>query len=319
VANSDGSTSLRRSLGRLKQGSRSAVDYAARGALFSFRSRPSAPMRFTPGHFHSPLPSLIDINEYRTVAHLKPTTVPGVKLGVDRQLETLRSLKPFIEDQPFGMVGETTLRYHFRNGWFGGTDPIILRALLRTFEPKRIIEVGSGWSTMAMLDTYEGRAIPQLTLVEPHPERLFGLLREGDRARMKLFERRLQDVPIEEFQRLEAGDVLFVDSTHVAKLRSDVNHLLFEILPGLAPGVLVHFHDVMFPFEYELEIVEAGYGWNEAYLLRAFLQYNDTFEILLWNDMLLTLAEARIREEFPVLIENRCPGPEGSLWIRRVT
>ena len=273
---------------------------------------------FAPGHFHSPLPSLVDINEYREIADQKPSTIPGVDLGFDRQLEMLRRLTPFIDDQPFGFEGETDLRYHFRNGWFGGTDPIILRALLRTFEPRRIVEVGSGWSTAAMLDTYDGRAMPELTCVEPNPDRLFGLLREGDRVRLKVFERRLQDVPIEVFERLDAGDVLFIDSTHVAKLGSDVNYVFFEILPRLAIGVLVHFHDVMYPFEYEVPCVEQGYGWNETYVLRAFLQYNETFEILLWNDMLLKLGEGQIREEFPVLVENRCPGPEGSIWLRRV-
>jgi hypothetical protein len=312
---SDPDGRLHEQLARLKQRGRSVLAPAARGVLYGFHAE-TAPMEFAPGHFHSPLPSVVDINEYRSVAGSVPTAPAGVELGIDRQLETLRRLKPFIDDQPFGTGGETGLRYQFRNGWFSGTDPIVLRAMLLAFEPRRIIEVGSGWSTAAMLDTYDGRQMPQLTLVEPYPERLFELLRPGDRTRFRLFERRLQDIALEEFDALEAGDVLFVDSTHVAKLGSDVNHLFFEILPRLAVGVLVHLHDVMYAFEYEIGFVEAGYGWNEVYLLRAFLQFNRAFEIFLWNDMLVKLADQQLRDEFPALAENRA-NPEGSIWLRR--
>ena len=91
------------------------------------------------------------------------------------------------------------------------------------------------------------------------------------------------------FRELHAGDVLFVDSTHVAKVGSDVNHIFFEILPILQPGVVVHFHDIMYPFEYEPKWIYTGVAWNEAYMLRAFLMFNPTFKILLFNSFLAHL------------------------------
>jgi hypothetical protein len=114
----------------------------------------------------------------------------------------------------------------------------------------------------------------------------------------------LQDVPLSTFQLLDSGDVLFVDSTHVAKLGSDVNRILFEILPALASGVVVHFHDVFYPFEYPKNWVREGRGWNETYVLRAFLEYNEAFEILLWGHMLRTLGHYA--------------GTGGSIWLRKL-
>jgi hypothetical protein len=170
-----------------------------------------------------------------------------------------------------------------------------------------------------MLDALQGRSLPEITLIEPFPDRLFGVLREEDLDHLTIVVERLQDSPLAVFDELEAGDVLFVDSTHVAKLGSDVNHACFQILPRLAPGVVVHFHDIAYPFEYEPQMVDQGYGWNESYLLRAFLQFNDRYEILLWNDLVRTRLHDVVEREFPAFLEHESPGNEGSLWIRRVS
>ncbi len=111
-------------------------------------------------------------------------------------------------------------------------------------------------------------------------------------------------MPLSVFQSLNSGDVLFVDSTHVTKLGSDVNRIFFEILPALASGVIVHFHDIFYPFEYPRAWVREGRGWNETYLLRAFLEYNEAYEVLLWAHMLG--------------IEGRLAQPAGSIWLRKV-
>ncbi len=103
--------------------------------------------------------------------------------------------------------------------------------------------------------------------------------------RHRLIEQRLQDVPLSEFQDLRENDVLFVDSTHVAKLGSDVLRIFFEILPGLAPGVYVHVHDIFWPFEYPEPWIAEGRAWTETYLLRAFLQFNSAFRIVLFSDL----------------------------------
>jgi hypothetical protein len=190
----------------------------------------------------------------------------------------------------------------------------VLNALLRSYEPRRIIEIGSGWSSAAMLDTFEGRDLPQLTFVEPFPERLLSLLREEDLPRVAIRKEHAQDLPTTFFDALGPGDVLFIDSTHVAKLGSDVNFLLFDVLPRLATGVLVHLHDMFFPFEYPLKWLEEGRGWNEAYLVRAFLEFNESYAVLLWPDLLRARAPEVLRNEFPLLV----PDEGGSLWLKRV-
>jgi len=188
---------------------------------------------------------------------------------------------------------------------------------LRHLRPERVIEVGSGFTSALMLDTRD-RFLdyrPQFTFVEPYSARLEMLLGQRDREDSRVIRRMVQDVPLEVFQSLAAGDVLFVDSSHVSKVASDLNHLVFEVLPALSPGVVVHFHDVYWPFEYPRRwIMSFRWSWNEAYLLRAFLQYNDCFEIMLFN----SYAE----HKFPELLQARMPRllrePGASLWLRKV-
>jgi hypothetical protein len=111
---------------------------------------------------------------------------------------------------------------------------------------------------------------------------------------------------------LKANDILFIDSTHVSKTNSDVNYLFFEILPRLQTGVLVHIHDIFFPFDYPREWILEGRSWNEAYLLRAFLQYNPRFEIVLFNDYLQTLHW----DSFARLLPRFSKDGGGSVWLQ---
>ena len=105
----------------------------------------------------------------------------------------------------------------------------------------------------------------------------------------------------------------FVDSTHVGKIGSDVNYLFNEILPSLQPGVVVHVHDIFYPFEYPRYWIEEGRAWNEAYMLRCFLQYNSAFNILLWNHFLAQFHSAYFQEHMPLCLANT----GASIWLRR--
>ena len=136
-----------------------------------------------------------------------------------------------------------------------------------------------------MLDTIDGFSSqrPEVTFVEPYPNRLLRLLRDGDQQQVRLIDKKVQDVPLEVFLSLESGDLLFIDSSHVVKCGSDLHFIFFEILPRLKPGVFVHFHDVFFPFDYPSEWLIKGQYWNENYFLRAFLSYNTEWSIRLFN------------------------------------
>jgi hypothetical protein len=125
----------------------------------------------------------------------------------------------------------------------------------------------------------------------------------------------VQEVGLDRFASLDAGDILFVDSSHVAKIGSDVNHILFEILPRLPQGVLIHFHDMFYPFEYPREWLELeSRFWNEDYLVRAFLQHNTAFTIRIWDHFLGTIYPEKLAECLPLSVKNI----GGSLWLERV-
>lgn len=268
-----------------------------------------------PGHFYSPLPDLDDVRRRADVIFADSGRVPGVDLGEERQLRMLEALASYRDELPFTESPTPANRYCYENPYFGHADAIVLYSLLRHFRPRRVIEVGSGWSSAAMLDTCDrflGGEV-EITLVEPYPERLLSLLRDGDEARLRILRCPVQDVDPATFGLLEANDVLFVDSSHVAKAGSDVCHLLFAVLPALAAGVLVHFHDVLWPFEYPREWLMEGRAWNEAYLLRSFLAYNAEFEILLFNSFLGRQHRDAVARCWPQALRNS----GGSLWLRR--
>jgi predicted O-methyltransferase YrrM len=278
-------------------------------------------LRVTNGHYYSPVPSLKLLRRHATrIFDTSLRNLAGVDLNVSGQLDLVTSLARFQDDQPFTDAPSPGLRYYFANYWFGRADALFLYSMLRHFQPRRIIEIGSGFSSAVMLDTNErffGRGM-QLTFIEPDARRLRALLHDGDRSSTTLVERPIQDVDPAIVDDLRAGDILFIDSSHVSKAGSDVNHILFELLPRLAPGVLVHFHDIHYPFEYPQEWFELGLSWNEPYLLRAFLQYNSRFTIRLWTDFLTRFHEERVKQLMPLCLERPLFGVGGSLWLQRV-
>jgi predicted O-methyltransferase YrrM len=270
-----------------------------------------------PGHFYSPHP---DLNEVESRAKElfgdAPAELPGIDLNIPGQLELLAAFAKFYADLPWSEDHRPPLRYCYGHGYFCHGDAIALFSILRHFQPKRIMEVGSGFSTAVMLDTLElfGHRPCEITCIEPYPDRLRSLLRGDENASFRLQEQRLQDVDAALFETLETGDVLFIDSSHVAKIGSDVNRLIFEVLPSLKSGVLVHFHDIFYPFEYPRDWIMEGRAWNEAYLLRAFLQFNTAYRIIFFNNYLHFAHREAISARLPLTIRN----PGGSLWLQKV-
>ena len=270
-----------------------------------------------PGHYYSPLPNLDDIRRREArIFDRAPREFPGVALHEAEQLALLDELAAFYAEQPFPESPREDIRYHYDNEWFFWADGVVLYAMLRHLKPRRVIEIGSGYSSSLMLDVNErffAGAI-DLTFLEPYPERLYSRIRPGDRDSATILVQDLQELDLSPFEALQANDVLFIDSSHVAKTGSEVNYLFFEILPALAPGVYVHIHDVHYPFEYPREWVYDRRAWNEAYLVRAFLQYNERFRIAFWGSFLQRFHASRLREAMPLAQR----GAAASLWLRKV-
>ncbi len=269
------------------------------------------------GHFYSPVPSLAEMHrdEERIFCPV-PRTLPGIELRESEQLALLDRFSANYGDLPFTDNKKDGLRYYFVNPAYGYSDAIFLNLMIRYVRPKRIVEVGSGFSSCMTLDTNEiwfNNSI-DCTFIEPYPDLLYSLIKEDDRKRIQVLVSRVQDVDLTLLNALESGDILFIDSTHVSKIGSDVNRIMFEILPLLSSGVFVHFHDIFYPFEYPKAWANEGRAWNEAYLLRAFLQSNSEFEIVLFNTFLEHFHLDFFKKHMPLCLKNT----GASIWLRKL-
>lgn len=275
---------------------------------------PAGPPVFAPpGHYYSPIPSPEDVETLGARAH--PGDIPGIDLREADQLAMLEQLAAFYPSMPFTAEGSPGLRYRFDNPSYSYADGVLLHTMLRLVRPRRLIEVGSGYTSALTLDTSErflGNAL-ECTFIEPHPELLLTLMTDADRQRSRIIPARLQDVDLDVFLGLGAGDILFIDSTHVSKVNSDVNRLFFDILPRLAPGAIVHIHDVFPGFEYPLDWLRQGRAWNEQYVLRAFLQFNDRFRVRLFGSHMIGRHPEWFRTHMPLCLLN----PGGAFWMER--
>jgi hypothetical protein len=285
---------------------------------------------YTPGHYYSPLPDYKEVLARSQVLFDRDTAgCVGIDLREEAQLELLDSFSYYYDDLPFPREHRAPMRYYYENAWFTYGDAIILYSVLRYYKPTSIIEIGSGFSSAAMLDVNRMFLEDKIhfTFIEPHPERIFSLFTREDKDNHMMLQSQVQDVPPEVFQTLSANDILFVDSSHVAKVGSDVAHILFDILPELKPGVIVHFHDIYWPFEYPENWILAGRAWNESYFLRTFLQFNDTFEIVYFNSFIQEHHANILQRKMPLCLkqplrlqESDALFPYGpcSLWLKKV-
>ena len=270
-----------------------------------------------PGHFYSPMPSQEDVHRDAVRLFGAPSrSIPGIELNEAKQLALLEDIKRYYRELSFPVHKSHGRRYFYENPMYGYSDAIFLYGMIRHAHPKRIIEIGSGHSSCAMLDTIELHLDRQVecTFIEPYPDRLLSLLAPQDLRRVVILTERVQDVGLDPFLALDRNDILFIDSSHAMKIGSDVNYLLGEVLPRLRVGVYVHFHDIFYPFEYPAEWLAEGRAWNEAYALRAFLTFNETFEIVLFNTYLERFHRGIFERDMPLCLVNE----GGSIWLRRV-
>lgn len=259
-----------------------------------------------PGHYYSPFVDKGYIKQNEPRVFTKDSVIDGVEFFPEEQFALLQNLSFSYGKLPFkDHLGETDLRYYYDNQYFSYSDAIFLSCLMLEKKPKRIIEIGSGYSSSVMLDInncFFHNNIA-LTFVEPYPEeRLLSLVKEGDNY--TLIRSFVQDLPLDVFDQLEENDILFIDSSHVTKTYSDVNHLLFKVLPRLKKGVIIHVHDIFYPFEYPKEWVYQDRAWNEAYLLRAFLQYNKAFKIILFTSYLEYSHKEWFEKHMPLCLQK---------------
>ena len=270
---------------------------------------------FNAGHYYSPIPHREDIKQLKNKNDSPKPQLPDINLNREKQKKILNDYIQFYKDLPFPENKKENFRYFYNNDYFGYSDAIFLFSFLLKNKPKKIIEIGSGFSSAVILDTIENffPKRPDVIFIEPNPGRLNNLIFEKDRNNFKLINKKLQETSIDIFSQLKTGDLLFIDSSHVIKYGSDLQTLFFNILPFLPEGVFVHFHDIFYPFEYPYEWLKKGIYWNEIYFLRAFLSYNYNWEIYFFNTYVSNEFEDIISKNMPQCLQNK----GGSLYIQK--
>lgn len=271
------------------------------------------------GHFYSPVVNTEELKE--RIDEIYPITpiAQGIDFNLPGHLELITlALKKFMPEYDYPETGpdDDALDFFYtQNSQFSWLDSRALFCFLRFWKPRRIVEVGSGYSSLLMADVKK-RFLEKTTIlqcIEPFPRPFLN----RDDLGFELINKRVQDVPMAFFLSLEAGDLLFIDSSHVCKTGSDVNYLFLNVLPQLKPGVRIHIHDIFLPHEYlKSWVIDENRSWNEQYLLQALLIFSNGFRVLFGNYFAF--------QKFPEEIISALQHPKGhgfgggSFYIERI-
>ena len=265
------------------------VLYKIGNKLVKISNRQPRPSRFVtcfpPGHYYNALPDEAFVDGNAATLFKNPVSVPGIDLNLSGQRQLVAELLEYAGDYTPALTAETgdgRRRFYSSNPLYKEKDAYFYYAMLRRFQPKRVVEVGSGFTSALAVEVCERfvNPQPQFVFVDPDPERLHALFPKNTRANVSILEMPVQQADKGLFLQLEAKDFLFIDSSHVSKIGSDVNYLYFEVLPLLKKGVIIHVHDILWPFEYPKHWLDEGRSWNEAYLLRGLLSDSSRYRIL---------------------------------------
>lgn len=287
-----------------------------------------------PGHFYSVIPNIT--KNYNNT----DTKFLDLYFNDINHIRILNDINNYLQDfdTSFGPLNnkpdtilqrKNNLQYSLTNGSFEWMDGRMLYYFLQKNKPKKIIEIGSGNSTLLMYNTKKKFNLDfEIICIEPYPEQSTDITSNHNwlkvlnkMGEITLIEKNLQDVHIDVFKELKANDILFIDSTHVAKLDSDVMYYFTKILPQLNNDVMVHIHDIFFPHDYPLDWLKGGRFWNEQYLLYVFLQFNTKFKIQFCNSYAVYKFKDILKNiqknyyEFKMGITNK-PFGGGSIWLK---
>lgn len=285
----------------------------------SFRLFRRLGVHVTPVHFYSPIPDLRELEQHPYILE-RESALPGIRMNDAAQLDFMQEVIARYKSEcdfpshPTGQPGE----YYSLSGYFDYGSAVAMHSLIRHLQPKKIIEVGAGYSTRVIANAVHlntpAEYPAEIVAIDPYPneERFAGMP-----AEVQLLARKVEDVEVAFLTRLQANDILSIDSSHAIRTGGNVTFLYLEVLPRLAPGVFVHIHDIFLPYEYPKHFFERRHFWNEQYLLQAFLIGNADFDVV-WGQK---YAEMRFSETYGKVFGNRAyetPGTSSySFWIRR--
>ena len=273
----------------------------------------------TKNYFESPIP---DTRYLSDALWANNSELPGLAIDSQSMIKTLELLsceyKNEYENFP---TNKTSIpyQYYIKNGYFESVDAEMYYCMIRHIKPKRIVEIGAGNSTclaaQAILKNREdfGNDNTELIAIEPYPSEI---LRKGFPGLSKLITDKIQNINLTEFSKLKDNDILFIDSSHILRIGSDVQYEYLELLPRLNKGVVIHIHDIFLPAEYKKEFIDNRRFLNEQYLLQAFLSFNNYFEILWGGSYMHTKHPDKLEKAFNTYDRNSVW--PGSFWIRKI-
>jgi hypothetical protein len=267
-------------------------------AVRMFRGMQRLGINLVPNHFYWPVPDLAELERSDWAVYPQPERCP---FQLHRQAALAREFSDLYGDEWTFDSRPSPRSYHYGNGFFESCDAEVAYSMVRHWKPARIVEIGCGFSSRVMLAALRANrefdGVPgKLIALDPNPDRLpRGEFRsEDDYQAIQMPVQRL-DPGV--FSELRPDDIVFIDSSHVVSVGSDVTREYLQILPRVPPGVLVHIHDIFLPYDYPRDAVLNNLCfWSEQYLLQAFLTFNTEFEVL-WS------ASAMQDEFGPVLDE----------------
>ena len=255
-----------------------------------------------PKHYDLPIPDELDMTGD---FYERGSGLVGVDMNDKDALALLENLFPRYVQEFRSLIPthrtNNPKQFYLLNGAYMAIDSHVYYAFIRHFNPKKIIEIGAGYSTLLAAcagaqNLKEKGSSPRLIAVDPYPNEL---IKEGFPGLSQLIESKVQDVPLDLFTSLERGDILFIDSSHILRSGGDVQMEYLEILPRLSSGVIVHIHDVSLPRAYPRIYFETQHYWNEQYLLQSFLAFNSRFKVLWPGNYMMIQYPEKVCKVFP--------------------
>ncbi len=254
----------------------------------------------SPNHYYWPVPDFRELESRKWPAEEEPV---GLDLGLGRQLEFLQTVVPQYQSEwESDSAPLFSVSYSYSNGFFETVDAEMAYCMVRHYKPRRVVEVGGGYSSRVMaaaldlnlkMDGVRG----ELITIDPYPDRF---PKKALSDRVHLIAQTVQDVDLGIFLSLQSGDFLFLDSSHVVGIGSDCVREYLDIIPRIAGGVLIHAHDIFIPADYPREAVLHNLAfWSEQYLLQALLMSNPKFEVLWGSSFMQSRASSALENAFP--------------------
>jgi predicted O-methyltransferase YrrM len=263
-------------------------------------------------HYYQPM---INPKKHLTKSLRDDRDLKGVDLNVDEQLKILSDFNYNEELLKFPLHKNNNIEYYYDNDSYGSGDAEYLYNIVRYFKPNRIIEIGSGFSTLMVRNAITQNKTDNSNYtchhfcIEPYEQPWL------EKTEVELIREKVECIEKSFFQKLESNDILFIDSSHIIRPQGDVLFEYLELLPALKSGVIIHVHDIFTPKDYPNEwIYDKHLLWNEQYLLEAFLTFNSGFRIIGALNYLTHNYRQDFADKCPVFAKQQCREP-GAFWM----